>query len=155
MILTFIAAVILLSLVMAGAWGLQKATGNAGWVDVVWSFGLGLAGLVLALTPGPVTARQILVAILIAAWSLRLGLHIAQRSLHGPEDARYAALRQEWGAAFQFRLFLFLQIQAAAAALLGLSMLLAAHNPAPFPRILDLAGVARPGRRHRRRSAGR
>lgn len=141
MIVTFIVAVILLSLIMAGAWALQRATGNAGWVDVVWSFGLGLAGLVLALLPGGPTTRQIVVAVLIAIWSGRLGLHIARRSMTGPEDARYAALRQEWGAHFQFRLFLFLQIQAAAAALLALSMTLAAHNPAPFPRILDVVGI--------------
>jgi steroid 5-alpha reductase family enzyme len=142
MIITFIAATLLLSFIMAGGWAVQRATGNSGWVDVVWSFGLGIAGLVLALVPGPITGRQILVAVMIAAWSLRLGLHIAQRSMSGPEDARYAALRQEWGANFQVRLFLFLQIQAAAAALLGLSIMLAAHNPAPFPRVLDFCGIA-------------
>jgi steroid 5-alpha reductase family enzyme len=146
MILTFIIAAVLLSLVMAGAWALQRATSNSGWVDVVWSFGLGLAGLVLTLFPGALeaggpTTRQIAVAVLIAAWSVRLGLHIAQRSMSGPEDARYAALREEWGPAFQYRLFLFLQIQAAAAALLSLSMMLAAHNPAAFPRPLDIAGI--------------
>ena len=141
MIVTFLVAAVLLSVIMTGAWALQRATGNSGWVDVVWSFGLGIAGLVLALVPGGPTTRQIVVAVLIAAWSARLGLHIAQRSMHGPEDARYAALRQEWGARFQVRLFLFLQIQAAAAALLGLSMMLAAHNPSPFPRALDVAGI--------------
>ena len=142
MILTFCVAAILLSVIMTGGWALQRTTGNSSWVDVVWSFGLGISGLVMAFVPGPVTTRQIVVALLIAAWSLRLGLHIAQRSMHGPEDARYAALRQEWGPRFQIRLFLFLQIQAAAAAVLGLSMMLAAHNPAPFPRPLDIAGIA-------------
>jgi steroid 5-alpha reductase family enzyme len=144
MIITFVAATILLSVVMTGAWALQRATGNSGWVDVVWSFGLGLAGLILALVPGisDPSTRQIVVAVLIALWSLRLGLHIAQRSMHGPEDARYAALRQEWGPNFEKRLFIFLQVQAAAAALLGLSMMLAAHNPAPWPRFLDFAGIA-------------
>jgi steroid 5-alpha reductase family enzyme len=141
MIVTFIAAAVLLSVIMSGAWALQRATGNSGWVDAVWSFGLGLAGLVLALVPGGPATRQIVVAVLIAAWSARLGLHIAQRSLHGSEDTRYAALRQEWGARFQVRLFLFLQIQAAAAAVLGLSIMLAAHNPAAFPRVLDIAGI--------------
>ena len=141
MIITFIFAAILLSVVMTGAWVLQRMTGNSGWVDVVWSFGMGLAGLVLALVPNGLTTRQIVVAALIAVWSMRLGSHIAQRSARGPEDARYAALREEWGARFQFRLFLFLQVQALAAALLGLSMMLAAHNPAPFPRALDVAGI--------------
>jgi steroid 5-alpha reductase family enzyme len=144
MIITFIAAAILLSAIMAGAWALQRATGNSGWVDAVWSFGLGVAGLVLALVPGieAPSTRQVVVAALIALWSLRLGLYIAQRSKHGPEDARYAALRREWGPEFEKRLFVFLQIQAAAAALLGLSMMLAAHNPAPWPRLLDFAGIA-------------
>ena len=144
MIITFIAAAILLSAIMAGAWTLQRATRNSGWVDVVWSFGLGIAGLVLALVPGieAPSTRQIVVAVLIALWSLRLGTYIWRRSLHGPEDARYAALRREWGAQFEQRLFVFLQIQAAAAALLGLSMMLAAHNPAPWPRFLDFAGIA-------------
>jgi steroid 5-alpha reductase family enzyme len=142
MILTFVAASILLSVAMAGAWGLQRVTGNSGWADAVWSFGLGLAGLILALLPGHPTTRQIVIAALIAAWSLRLGVHIARRSLHGPEDSRYAALRQAWGERFQIRLFIFLQVQAAAAALLGLSMMLAAHNPSPFPGVLDIAGIA-------------
>jgi steroid 5-alpha reductase family enzyme len=144
MIATFLIATVLLSAIMAGAWALAQRTGNSGWVDVVWSFGLGVAGLVLALVPGfaDPSARQIVVALLIALWSVRLGLHIAQRSRRGPEDARYAALRQEWGANFPSRLFWFLQIQAAAAALLGLSMMLAAHNPAPWPRPLDIAGIA-------------
>ena len=141
MIITFVFAALLLSVVMTGAWVLQRMTGNSGWVDAVWSFGLGLAGLVLALVPNGPTTRQIVVAALIAVWSVRLGSHIAQRSAQGPEDARYAALRDEWGARFQFRLFMFLQVQALAAALLGLSMMLAAHNPAPFPRALDVAGI--------------
>jgi steroid 5-alpha reductase family enzyme len=134
-----------LSLVMMGAWLLQRRAGNAGWVDVVWSFAGGAAGLVYALAanpgvpwPGP---RQALVALLVAAWSLRLGLHLAGRTLQGAEDVRYAALRREWGADFEPRMFWFLQIQAAAAAFLTLSVLLAARNPAPLG-IGDAAGLA-------------
>ena len=59
MIITFVFAALLLSVVMTGAWVLQRMTGNSGWVDAVWSFGLGLAGLVLALVPnGPTTATD-------------------------------------------------------------------------------------------------
>lgn len=143
MALVFLFTAVLLCLTMAGAWALQRLTGNAGWVDSVWSFGLGIGGVAAALLPDPtsVSTRQVVVALLIAAWSLRLGIHIALRSVHGPEDARYAALRTEWGSGFQRRLFWFLQIQAVAAALLALSMLLAAHNPAPFPRSIDLAAI--------------
>jgi len=86
------------------------------------------------------TVRQFLVAGLAACWSLRLGLHIAGRTRHGAEDARYAQFRRDWGAAFQSRMFWFLQIQAAVAAFLAVSMLVAAHNPRPLS-LLDAAGV--------------
>ncbi len=117
---------------MAIAWLVQRWTGNAGWVDAVWSFSLGAAGVVYAVFPlrGQMpTARQWLVALLVAAWSLRLGLHIAGRTSRGAEDARYAQFRRDWGAALQRRMFWFLQIQAVAAALLAVSVLLAARNP--------------------------
>jgi steroid 5-alpha reductase family enzyme len=137
----FVFCAVVLSLCMAGAWGLQRVTGNSGWVDAVWSFSIGLAGVLLALLPG-VSTRRVVVAMLIAVWAVRLGAHIAHRSFTGPEDARYAALRTEWGAGFQQRLFWFLQIQAVAAAFLTLSMGLAASNPAPFPRGQDVLGMA-------------
>ena len=45
-------------------------------------------------------------------------------------DPRYKALREEWGANFVFRLFLFLQVQAAAAFVLMICVLAAARNTA-------------------------
>jgi steroid 5-alpha reductase family enzyme len=133
------ALVILVSLGLAAAmsvaWLIQRGTNNAGWVDVVWTFALGAAGVVYALYPldrGAPTGRQCAVALFAACWSLRLGLHIARRTSHGAEDVRYAQFRRDWGDAFQSRLFWFLQIQAAAAALLAGSMLLAARAPMPL-----------------------
>ena len=121
-----------LALAMAFAWLVQRRAGNAGWVDVIWSFALGIAGLVYALFPlqaGMPTRQQWLIAAAAGIWSLRLGLHIAARTIGAPEDTRYANFRKEWGGDFQRRMFWFLQIQAAAAALLAVSMLLAARNP--------------------------
>ena len=134
-----------LSVVMVGAWLLQRRTHNAGWVDAVWSFGLGVAGVIYALAPMPGSAwpgaRQLLVAGLIAVWSLRLGLHLAERTRHGPEDSRYAQFRRDWGSGFEIHMFWFLQVQAAAAALLAFSVFLAAHNPEPLG-LGDLLGLA-------------
>jgi len=134
-----------LSLAMAGAWLVQRRTRNAGWVDVVWTFALGAAGMIYALVPaagvsGP-TARQWLVAALVLAWSLRLGVHLAGRTRHGPEDRRYAQFREDWGGAYEPRMFGLLQVQAAAAAVLSVSMLLAARNPAPLG-VKDLGALA-------------
>ena len=78
---------------------------------------------------------------LIGFWALRLGIYIACRVARGPEDTRYVLLRESWGAAFAARLFWFLQLQAVCAIFLGVSILVAARNPAPNP-LLDLWGVA-------------
>jgi steroid 5-alpha reductase family enzyme len=140
-----LAVAVLLVMAMAGAWVLQKATKNAGWVDVVWSISTGAGGVMCAVVPWPgepgLTARQLVVALMAAAWSLRLGLHIADRTRHGPEDVRYAGFRREWGADFQRRMFWFLMIQAAAAWLLTVSMQVAARNPAPGLRLQDGLGI--------------
>ncbi len=145
-IVVSLAVALLLVCAMTGAWALQRATKNAGWVDVVWSVSTGAGGVLCALAPWPgemaLSARQILVAAMAAAWSLRLALHIADRTRQGPEDVRYAGFRREWGADFERRMFWFLMIQAAAAWLLTLSMQVAARNPVPGLRLADYAGIA-------------
>ncbi len=30
-----------MSVIMAGAWAIERRTGNSGWVDVTWTFGVG------------------------------------------------------------------------------------------------------------------
>ena len=55
-----------LSLIMTGAWWVQRQTGNSGWVDTTWSFGVGAVGAACALLPfsaGGLSARQGLVAL--------------------------------------------------------------------------------------------
>jgi steroid 5-alpha reductase family enzyme len=133
-----------LAAAMTVAWLIERRTSNAGWVDVVWSFALGAAGVVYAMWPlhqGMPTDRQFLVAALIAVWSLRLGTHIARRTARAAEDSRYAQFRREWGGAFQRRMFWFLQIQAAVASSLAVSILVAARNPRPLSGY-DLVPVA-------------
>lgn len=138
-------AALFLMVVMAAAWVAQRVTGQGGWADAYWSFGLGLAGIGVALAPidgAAPSPRQWLVAGLISLWGLRLGLHIAARAAGSHEDPRYARLREEWGAAYQPRMFGFLMLQAGAAAVLALSVLLAARNPAPGLGPQDLIATA-------------
>lgn len=127
-----------LAAIMAGAWVLQRALRNAGWVDAVWTLGLGATGIAVALAAGPSGPQ---VAVLIGLWSLRLGGHIAARSRGAAEDARYAALRESWGERFEPRMFGFLQIQAAAAAVLQVPIALAAAAPWP-PAPIALLGLS-------------
>lgn len=119
-----------MSAVMATAWVVQQRTGNSGWVDTSWSFGVGLCGVVAALvmTPDGLQARQILIAGFAGLWALRLGFHIASRTVHVANDPRYAALIEGWGADAARRMFWFLQVQALFGVPLVLTMYLAAHR---------------------------
>jgi len=135
----FIAAA--LSAAMASAWVVQQRTGNSGWVDAVWTFGLGGIGIAAAAAPlnsDAITARQALVAGLVAIWALRLGAHIARRTQGISDDPRYAALIRSWGANARQEMFWLLQKQALVSLPLALSILLAAHNPAPGLGVKDL-----------------
>ena len=134
-----------MAVVMSAGWATQRAAGNGGWTDVFWTYGTGATCALAALAPfgghGLPTWRQALVAALVAVWALRLGTYVAVRVAGGPEDARYAELRKEWGAAFQGRMFGLLIVQAPATALLAVSVLLAAREPSPELRWVDLAGA--------------
>jgi steroid 5-alpha reductase family enzyme len=121
---------IALSAAMGAAWLVAERTGRSGWIDAIWTFATGLAGMALALlSASPVSLRPILVAGLTILWCLRLGLHIVLRTTHGGDDPRYRQLRAEWGDKASGRLFWFLQVQAAAALILTLSIAAAAHRP--------------------------
>ena len=125
MIIALGAALLLLVVAMAGAWAVQRRTGNSGWIDTIWSFSVGISSLVaLVLMPGGGNRRWLLAA-LITFWAMRLGGHIVARTRRSNDDPRYAALIAGWGAAAPFRLFLFLQIQALSGAVLVGAVMLA------------------------------
>ncbi|MEA1652623.1 DUF1295 domain-containing protein [Nitrospirillum sp. BR 11164] len=130
--------------IMTLAWAIQRRTRQSGWVDTCWSLAVGAGGLAAALIPvedTPLSARQILVATLVGLWSARLAGHIALRTRGAGDDPRYAELIRTWGAKAPSRLFWFLQSQAVAAALLAVTVYIAARNPAPGLGILDVAGT--------------
>jgi steroid 5-alpha reductase family enzyme len=128
------------SVVMAGAWLVWRSTRNSGWVDVTWTFGLGLTGCISALVAisHSTITRPVVVAVLLAFWSLRLGFHIAQRTVRINDDPRYAKLLQVWGADASRQMFWLLQKQALVSIPLVLSVFLAASNPSPAFRLQDV-----------------
>ncbi len=84
-----------LSAVMTVAWWIQRQSGNSGWVDVSWSLGTGGVAFIAALfplEPDWPRARQTAVAAFALAWCLRLGLHLARRTLSSADDPRYGDL---------------------------------------------------------------
>lgn len=145
--ISLVAAAIFFSLWMALAWYVQRRSGKSGWIDTFWSYGVGLAGVALALgIPAAdgvgITQRAWLAAALCAVWSCRLGTHILSRTLAGGDDPRYARLMKEWGKDGPRRLFWFLQVQALCGFILALAVFVAAKNPLPSLRVIDWLGAA-------------
>ncbi len=129
------------SLAQGIAWARQQRTRNAGSVDVVWSFGLGGAALLVAATGAGAVLPRALLGVLGGLWSLRLGLHLWCRVRGEAEDGRYAQLRQRWGNAPLKWLAMF-QFQAVLIALFALPFLAAAANPVQGWNAWLLAGIA-------------
>jgi steroid 5-alpha reductase family enzyme len=133
-----------LDLIMSGAWVVQQRTGNAGYIDAIWTFGLGVVGTISALVPlaGAATSgRQWLVAAIMLAWSLRLGVHILQRSAARGDDPRYAALIKQWGANARGEMRKLLHKQALVSVPLALGIFVAAHNPSALFHTQDVLAL--------------
>lgn len=143
-IVALVLVAIALSAVMTLAWAIQQRTGNSGWVDTVWTFGLGGVGIAAALAPignsGP-SWRALIVAAFLAAWALRLGLHIARRTAGITDDPRYAELIRGWGPSARSEMFWLLQKQALVSIPLATGLLIAAHNPDPMIRAGDVIAI--------------
>lgn len=132
---------VMMSLIMAGAWLVWRQSGNSGWIDTIWTFGLGAIGCGSALLSQTGSERKFIVGLLIALWSLRLGWHIAHRTAGIVDDPRYAALAKDWGKDASRQMFWLLQKQALVSIPLVLSMLLAASNPYPAIRVQDVLAI--------------
>lgn len=129
------------AIAMTGLWLWQRRSGNAAIVDVAWSFGTALMGAAFALALGS-SPRKWIIATVVAAWGLRLGSHLWRRvTAPGHEDARYRAMREQWGSRYDLFMFGFYQLQAVWAVLFALPMAWAAWNHAPLSW-LDALGVA-------------
>jgi len=125
----FFTSLVGMLVVMGAAWAVQRSARNAGWVDVFWTFGTGAACVMAALAPTleALPERQMLVAALGAAWSVRLGTYVALRVARSSEDSRYVRLREDWGRVFQSRMLGLVLVQAPVTALMTLSVFVAAH----------------------------
>jgi len=137
LLLVWLVAVVAQSL----GWLWQRKRSNAGIVDVVWSFGVGGAAVLVAATGSGALLPRVLLAMLGGAWGLRLGLHLWHRVRAEPEDGRYAQLRQRWGND-QRKWFAMFQFQALLIAFFALPFLAVAANPVADWNAWFMAGIA-------------
>ena len=136
-------AMALNSIVFGFFWLRQKKTGNAGVVDVVWSFGIGLTAILYAILEDGPLVRRVLVSGLLAVWSFRLGYYLFRRVSREPEDGRYQTIRAAYDndADLQSFLFWFFQFQALLVVLFATPALIVMQREAPTLDGWDLAGV--------------
>jgi steroid 5-alpha reductase family enzyme len=122
---------------------LARRIDNYGIVDIAWSYAFGGAALLYSLCGPGWPVRRALIAALALVWSLRLGTHLLVRIVrqHPAEDARYRQLRGDWGSGFAARMAGFFQLQALSVVFLSAPFWIAAQNPAPALRPLEVAGT--------------
>ena len=129
-------------LIFTAAWAFCVKIRNFSPVDAFWAACIGLSALVflLAETPNP---KQIAAAILIGAWSTRLGYHLAKRIAkhHPEEDSRYEKLRDVWEGKVNPMFLLFFLGQGLSVFALAFPFHLIAADPDPTFTPLSVVGA--------------
>ena len=83
-------------------WAVSVHLRDASIADPSWGPGFLLVGGAYLWAHGEVTPRGVLAVAFVAAWALRLGLHLLRRNRAHGEDARYAAMRAAHGERFRW-----------------------------------------------------
>ena len=120
-----------LAAIMTAAWAVAAATGQTGWIDSIWTFGVGATASARASPSGGGEGWLAAAAVAVAVAAVGAAARRPHSCAH-PEDAGRPPLPYSdrgLGRRGPMRLFGFLQIQAAAGAALALAVALAAHAP--------------------------
>jgi len=100
-----------LLLQMSCLWVIYRLTKNPSVVDVSWSLGLMMSGLIY-LWSVPITPRSAIICALIIIWALRLAWYLwFTRIRHGHVDKRYTELSANWKISQSLGFFLNFQLQ--------------------------------------------
>jgi steroid 5-alpha reductase family enzyme len=129
---------------MTALWGASVFLRDASIVDPWWSIGFLLVAAHTAARTGLTPGKTLLLA-MVAAWALRLWGYLLLRSRGKPEDLRYAAFREKYGAGryWWFSFFQVFLLQGVLVLLISPPLQLAAAAGAPDPvSPADLLGLA-------------
>lgn len=133
---------VVLALVSA-LWAVSVAVRDTSIVDVFWGSGFVVVAWVgFALGAGS-GGRDLLLALLVSVWGLRLTAHLARRNLGKGEDYRYAEMRRRHGAGWPLRsLFVVFWLQGALMWTVSLPVQVAPAVGTAGPGALVPAGIA-------------
>ena len=85
------------------AWLFSIPKRNVAFVDSLWSLFFLIAAVAFAKSIDLLSARGMLVTILVAIWAVRLSAHITIRNWGEPEDYRYQSIRENNEPNFVFK----------------------------------------------------
>lgn len=123
------------------SWVLSVIKKDVSFVDSLWSLFFLLAAAVFAIGAQPLSARGIVVLVLVAAWALRLSIYITARNWGEPEDYRYQSIRANNEPGFALKsLYIVFGLQGVLAWLIALPLLPAITSAAPLG-VVDLAAA--------------
>jgi len=130
--------------IMFFVWLWSYRIGNAGVVDIFWSYNFPVIAFILLLFgPGFETRKLLFCGMVIIAGG-RLGTHLAVRVLKHlrQEEPRYAQIRKEWGENAELKMALFFQMQALSNILLAVPFFIIILNTSPELNVFEYAGAA-------------
>ncbi|MDE1180213.1 DUF1295 domain-containing protein [Paraburkholderia sp.] len=142
LVLVVVIALAGLVVVFTAVWAWQLKTANAGMVDPVWAYSLGAVALLYGVAGTGAPLGRALSALGGLVWGVRLGAHLWRRNAGKPEDARYRALREEWGDAAAAKMFGFFQVQVVVSMLLSIAFLVPSYRDEPPATGWALTAVA-------------
>lgn len=137
-ILTGLSSLIL----MTSAWLYYRVYRKAQVVDCAWALSFVAAGAIVLLFGSGDSQHRFVLFTMIAAWSLRLTVHLLLR-VAAKEDERYAKMRERMGGdKTDLKFFAMFWFQGCLATFLTLPFFIAASDPNPGWTLLQLAGIA-------------
>jgi len=93
----FLPSIVLIFVYFASFFVIAQFIKNNSIVDIGWGLGFILVTLSSFFFSEVITARSILVSLMVITWGSRLSYYILKRNWAKPEDFRYAKWRREWG----------------------------------------------------------
>lgn len=96
MLILFLQAMLIIVVLVTLLWLLSIVLKNVSIVDLFWGFGFVVVNTFYFFSLNEPNARQLLVAVLVAVWGLRLSIYLSWRNIGKGEDFRYQEFRRTY-----------------------------------------------------------
>lgn len=93
----YLRAAVITGAVLALVWLLSLVKRDSGIMDVAYPMAVAVPVVTLIARRGTWSAHELMMALLVGLWALRMSVHIGVRNAGHEEDGRYAAWRRRFG----------------------------------------------------------